>query len=77
MYEMAIWDVSLNVDRFKTYLGLVPCITPGGCEFSSNLQQVLTGSQLLVLRGMPLDKLIFADESQKDCHCQMYTRLLW
>jgi SNF2 family DNA or RNA helicase len=67
MYKMAIWDVSQNVDRFKSDLGLVPCITPGGCDFASNRQQALTGSQLLVLQGMPLDKLIFAGESQKDC----------
>jgi hypothetical protein len=67
MYKMKIWDVSQNVDRFKTGLGIVPCITPGGCHFASNRQDALTGSQTLVLQGMPLDKLHFAGESQREC----------
>jgi hypothetical protein len=66
MYKMKIWDVSQNVDRFKTGLGIVPCITPGGCHFASNRQDALTGSQTLVLQGMPLDKLHFAGESQRE-----------
>lgn len=67
MYKMKIWDVSQNVDRFKTGLGIVPSITPGGCHFASNRQDALTGSQTLVLQGMPLDKLHFAGESQREC----------
>jgi hypothetical protein len=67
MYKMKIWDVSQNVDRFKTGLGIVPCITPGGCHFASNRQDALTGSQTLVLQGMPLDKLHFAGETQREC----------
>ncbi|KAF3010718.1 hypothetical protein E8E13_006591 [Curvularia kusanoi] len=51
MYKMKIWDVSQNVDRFKTGLGIVPCITPGGCDFSSNRQDALNGSQTLLLQG--------------------------
>jgi hypothetical protein len=49
MYKMKIWDVSQNVDRFKTGLGIVPCITPGGCHFASNRQDPLTGSHLATL----------------------------
>ncbi|KAF9696594.1 hypothetical protein EKO04_005577 [Ascochyta lentis] len=67
MYKMKIWDVSQNVDRFKTGMGLMPCITPGGCGFASNRQDALNGSQTLVLQGMPLDKLHFAGETQREC----------
>lgn len=67
MYKMKIWDVSQNVDRFKTGLGIVPCITPGGCHFASNRQDALNGTQTLVLQGMPLDKLHFAGETQREC----------
>lgn len=63
MSKMQIWDVSQNVDRFKTGMGLMPCITPGGCDFASNRQDALNGSQTLVLQGMPLDKLHFAGET--------------
>ena len=64
---MAIWDVSQNVDRLKADLGMVPCITPGGCDFSSHRGTALNGSQLLLLQGMPMTKLHFARESQRDC----------
>lgn len=67
MFKMKIWDVSQNVDRFKTGFGLMPCITPGGCDFASNRQDALNGSQTLVLQGMPLDKLHFAGETQREC----------
>ncbi|KAJ4354998.1 hypothetical protein N0V95_003335 [Ascochyta clinopodiicola] len=67
MHKMKIWDVSQNVDRFKMGTGLVPCITPGGCGFASNRQDALNGSQTLVLQGMPLDKLHFAGETQREC----------
>ncbi|KAF1350289.1 hypothetical protein EJ07DRAFT_169239 [Lizonia empirigonia] len=67
LYKMTIWDVSQNVDRFKTGMGLMPCITPGGCDFGSNRQDALNGSQTLVLQGMPLDKLHFAGETQREC----------
>lgn len=67
MFKMKIWDVSQNVDRFKTGMGLMPCITPGGCGFGSNRQDALNGSQTLVLQGMPLDKLHFAGETQREC----------
>jgi hypothetical protein len=73
---MATWDVSQNVDRFNidvdnvdkviTNFGILPCITPEGCEFASNRHQAHNGSQLLVLQGMPLDKLHFGKETQKD-----------
>lgn len=67
LYKMTIWDVSQNVDRFKTGMGLMPCITPGGCDFGSNRQDALNGSQTLILQGMPLDKLHFAGETQREC----------
>jgi SNF2 family DNA or RNA helicase len=63
---MAVWDVSQNVDRFKAPLGIVSAITPNGTDFASNHQRPLNGTQLLVLQGMPLDRLHFANESQKD-----------
>ncbi|KAF2640429.1 hypothetical protein P280DRAFT_550182 [Massarina eburnea CBS 473.64] len=66
LYKMAVWDVSQNVDRFKSALGVVPCITPSGMDFVSNRQTPLTGSQLLVLQGMPYNKLLFAKETQKE-----------
>lgn len=66
LYKMAIWDVSQNVDRFKADLGILPCITPGGCDFASNRQQALNGSELLLLQGLPLNKILFARETQKE-----------
>lgn len=67
MYKMAVLDVSQNVDRFKTALGILPCITPGGCDFATNRQEALSGKQLLLLQGMPLNKLLFGTETQKEC----------
>ena len=66
MYKMALWDVSQNVDRFKADLGIAPCLTPGGQDFASNRQHTLNGSQLLLLQGMPLAKLFFANETKRD-----------
>lgn len=66
LYKMALWDVSQNVDRFKADLGIAPCLTPSGLDFASNRQHALNGSQLLILQGMPLDRLLFANETQKD-----------
>ncbi|CAJ2509459.1 Uu.00g144850.m01.CDS01 [Anthostomella pinea] len=67
MYKMAVLDVSQNVDRFKNSLGVLPCITPNGCDFATNRQEALSGKQLLVLQGMPLNKLLFGTETQKEC----------
>jgi site-specific DNA-cytosine methylase len=70
MYKMMVWNVSQNVDRYKgsndASFGLVSCITPTGIDFVSNRHTVLTGSQLLLLQGMPTDKLIFTSQSQKE-----------
>lgn len=66
MYKMIIWDVSQNVDRFKAGLGITPCITPSGISFVTNKQTPLTGTQLLLLQGMPNDKLLFGRETFKD-----------
>jgi hypothetical protein len=68
-YKMAAWDVSQNVDRWHidlANLGILPCITPGGSVFASNRHQAHNGSQLLLLQGMPLNKLHFGKETQKD-----------
>jgi hypothetical protein len=67
LYKMAVLDVSQNVDRFKTGLGILPCITPGGCDFATNRQEALTGKQLLLLQGMPMNKLHFGTETQREC----------
>ena len=64
LYKMALWDVSQNVDRFKADLGIAPCLTPSGQDFASNRQHTLNGSQLLILQGMPLDRLLFANETE-------------
>ncbi|KAF2108709.1 hypothetical protein BDV96DRAFT_504071 [Lophiotrema nucula] len=68
LYKTAVWDVSQNVDRFKAVSakGIVPCITPTGCDFVTNRQSALGGGQLLSLQGMPYDKLLFANESQRE-----------
>lgn len=66
LYKMAVWDVSQNVDRFKADLGILPCITPSRSDFASNRQQALSGSQLLLLQGMPLDQMLFANETQRE-----------
>jgi hypothetical protein len=66
LYKMALWDVSQNVDRFKVVFGIAPCLTPSGQDFASNRQHTLNGSQLLLLQGMPLDRLLLANETQKD-----------
>ncbi|CAI6335508.1 unnamed protein product [Periconia digitata] len=66
-YSMEIWDVSQNVDRFKSTQGIVPCITPNGIPFATHIQDVLNGRQLLLLQGMPEGKLLFGSETQKDC----------
>jgi hypothetical protein len=55
-----------NVDKVLANVGIVPCITPDGCDFATNRHQALNGSQLLVLQGQPLQKLLFARETQKD-----------
>ncbi|KAF1916136.1 hypothetical protein BDU57DRAFT_547894 [Ampelomyces quisqualis] len=67
MYKMRVLDVSQNVDRFKTALGILPCITPGGCDFATNRQEALSGKQLLLLQGMPMNKLLFGTETQREC----------
>jgi hypothetical protein len=66
LFKMAVWDVSQNVDRFRAPLGIVSAITPNGLDFASNQQPALNGAQLLLLQGMPLDRLYFANESQRD-----------
>ncbi|KAI0578561.1 DNA repair protein rad8 [Pyrenophora tritici-repentis] len=66
LYKMALWDVSQNVDRFKKHSGIAPCVTPTGRDFSSNRQTALNGSQLLVLQGMPMSRLLFANETEKE-----------
>ncbi|KAF1942479.1 hypothetical protein EJ02DRAFT_511619 [Clathrospora elynae] len=66
LFKMSLWDVSQNVDRFKADVGIAPCITPGGMVFASNRQQALNGSQLLLLQGMPFDRLHFANETQRE-----------
>ncbi|KAH7118782.1 hypothetical protein B0J11DRAFT_75237 [Dendryphion nanum] len=66
LFKMAIWDVSQNVERFNTSHGIAPCITPNGCDFISNRQTSLNGSQLLLLQGMPMNKLHFGKETQKE-----------
>jgi site-specific DNA-cytosine methylase len=65
-FKMEVWDVSQSFDYYGAPLGIVGCITPSGCDFVTNQQTVLTGSQMLRLQGMPNDKLLFARESQKD-----------
>jgi hypothetical protein len=67
LYKMGVLDVSQNVDRFKSALGILPCITPGGCDFATNRQEALSGKQLLLLQGMPMNKLLFGTETQKEC----------
>lgn len=67
MSKMQIWDDSQNVDRFKTSMALMPCVTLGGCDFASNRQDALKGSQTLVLQGPPFNKLHFAGDSQREC----------
>jgi site-specific DNA-cytosine methylase len=66
LHKMVVWDVSQNADRFKTKPGLLPAITPNGCDFVSNKQTALGGAQLLVLQGMPVDKLLFANETPRE-----------
>ncbi|CAA9957087.1 DNA repair protein rad8 [Pyrenophora teres f. maculata] len=66
LYKMALWDVSQNADRFKAQLGIAPCVTPNGRDFASNRQYSLNGSQLLILQGMPLSRLLFANETERE-----------
>jgi hypothetical protein len=66
LFKMAVWNVSQNVDRFKAPLGIVSAITPNGMDFASSQQRPLNGTQLLLLQGMLLDRIYFANESQKD-----------
>jgi hypothetical protein len=66
LYKMALWDVSQNADRFRTELGIAPCIMPGGQDFATNRQHALNGSQVLLLQGMPLSRLLIVNETQKD-----------
>jgi site-specific DNA-cytosine methylase len=65
-FKMEVWDVSQSIDYYGAPLGIVGCITPNGCDFITNQQSVLTGSQMLRLQGMPNDKLLFARETQRD-----------
>ncbi|KAF2007825.1 hypothetical protein P154DRAFT_418581 [Amniculicola lignicola CBS 123094] len=66
LYKMAVWDVSQNVERFRSTLGVLPAITPGGIDFVSNQHTALTGSQLLLLQGLPMNEMLFANETQKE-----------
>jgi site-specific DNA-cytosine methylase len=66
LYKMLVWDVSQSVDRYKALPGIVSCITPNGTNFISNRHNILTGSQALLLQGMPAEKLVFANETQKE-----------
>lgn len=63
--KMMIYEVSQNVDRFHTGLGVVPCITPNGIYYMSNNHTPLTSRQLLSLQGMPTN-LIFGNETEED-----------
>ncbi|KAF1848463.1 uncharacterized protein K460DRAFT_308788 [Cucurbitaria berberidis CBS 394.84] len=66
-HKMFIWDVSQNADRFKASLGISSCISPDGVMFTTNRHQSLNGKQLLMLQGMPMEKLLFAGETQREC----------
>ncbi|KAF2739409.1 hypothetical protein EJ04DRAFT_559764 [Polyplosphaeria fusca] len=74
LFKMAVWDVSQNVERFRRpgrtkknfTFGVLPCITPSGCDFVSDRQTALSGSQLLLLQGMPYSKMLFGNETQKE-----------
>ena len=66
LYKSEVWDVSQNVDRFQSKLGVGPAVTPGGIVFVTNMQRALLGSELLALHGISPSRLFIGNETQRD-----------
>ncbi|KAF2862269.1 hypothetical protein K470DRAFT_293732 [Piedraia hortae CBS 480.64] len=67
-YKHRIWDLSQNVDRFVDggEFGISGCITPDGQPFVSGLTRALTAEEALMLQGIPLDKISFTTETERE-----------
>lgn len=59
--------MSQNADRFHNNIGLVSCITPKGQLFCTIRQRPPNGIELLVLQGLPSNKIHLASESPSEC----------
>ena len=66
LHKAEVWDVSQNVDRFQSKLGVGPAVTPGGIVFVTNMQRALLGSELLALHGISPSRLLIGNETQRD-----------
>ena len=63
-YKFHVADVSQNIDRGlePSAPGVVGCITPSGCPFFSLRGAPITGLEALTLQGLPLERVLFAQE---------------
>lgn len=66
-FKMRIWEPSQNIDRFidTQPFGIAPCITPTGIPYMTDRGGPPTGYDLLILQGLPIDKISFTSESDK------------
>ncbi|KAH0366937.1 hypothetical protein KCU65_g4926, partial [Aureobasidium melanogenum] len=67
-YKTRIWDVSQNIDRFTdgAPFGIAPCLTPSGNFYITDRGGPLTFTESLMLQGLPLDKISFTTETERN-----------
>ncbi|GAB7347637.1 hypothetical protein MBLNU459_g4506t1 [Dothideomycetes sp. NU459] len=67
LFKTRIWDVSQNVDRFtdSAPFGISACLTPSGIFFVTDRGGPLTYPETLALQGIPLDKINFTTETER------------
>ncbi|KAK1750800.1 hypothetical protein QBC47DRAFT_406500 [Echria macrotheca] len=71
-FKPMLLDVSQNVDRQTLMtstnpfnrIGLIGCITPSGQPILSNRGRPLTGTEVMALQGMPVDRMTLSTETQ-------------
>ncbi|KAH0194533.1 hypothetical protein KCU70_g445, partial [Aureobasidium melanogenum] len=67
-YKTRIWDVSQNIDRFTdgAPFGIAPCLTPSGNFYITDRGGPLTFTESLMLQGLPLDRVSFTTETDRN-----------
>lgn len=65
-----IIDLSQGLDREldQRASGLAGCLTPRGQHFITSRGRPLLGIEALALQGIPIDRLLLSNDSQKDLH---------
>ncbi|OCL14046.1 hypothetical protein AOQ84DRAFT_331743 [Glonium stellatum] len=64
-FKMRIWDLSQNVDYQQDTqpFGISPCLTPDGIPYMTDRGAKATGYDLLMLQGLPIEKMVFTTET--------------